>query len=165
MNARAVFRTAWLVAYAFWQGGFTFYGGVVVPVGTRLLGSTTQQGFITQSVTNYLNLAGLVALALWFLELYLLERWRGEEPTRHEAFARWLLWWGLAIALAAQFALHARMDGLLDAVSYEVRDPWQFHWLHRAYLMTSTGQWLAGVILLALSTAGSRKPRATGGIP
>ena len=48
-----------LVSLMFWQGGFMFYGGVVVEIGGRLLGSETQQGFITQSATNYLNLAGL----------------------------------------------------------------------------------------------------------
>ena len=54
----AIRRMVLLVSLMFWQGGFMFYGGVVVPVGGRILGSETRQGFITQSVTNYLNLAG-----------------------------------------------------------------------------------------------------------
>jgi hypothetical protein len=47
----------WLLIWAlmFWQGGLMFYGGVVVPVGGAVLGSERQQGFITRSVTNYLN--------------------------------------------------------------------------------------------------------------
>src|SRR3954463_10179322 len=34
-----------LVSLMFWQGGFMFYGGMVVPVGGRILGSETTQGF------------------------------------------------------------------------------------------------------------------------
>src|ERR1700746_354095 len=61
----------WLLLWAlmFWQGGFTFYGGVVVPVGSAVLGSEREQGFITRKVTNYLNLAGAVALAIWGWDL------------------------------------------------------------------------------------------------
>ena len=53
-----------LMSLMFWQGGFTFYSAVVVPIGSDLLGSGRDQGFITRSVTNYLNLAGVAALAL-----------------------------------------------------------------------------------------------------
>ena len=57
----------WLVVLSlmFWQGGFMFYGGVVVPVGSEVLGSDTDQGWITRKVTDYLNAAGAVALAVW----------------------------------------------------------------------------------------------------
>ena len=47
-----------LAAFAFWQGGFTFYAAVVVPVGTEVLGSSMEQGSITRRVTVYLNMAG-----------------------------------------------------------------------------------------------------------
>src|SRR5215468_6101686 len=53
-----------LVALMFWQGGFTFYAAVVVPVGQNELGSHLQQGFITRQVTDYLNLSGAIALFL-----------------------------------------------------------------------------------------------------
>ena len=45
-----------LIALFFWQGGFTFYAAVVVPVGQQVLHSHLRQGFVTQQVTNYLNL-------------------------------------------------------------------------------------------------------------
>ena len=63
-------RMLLLVSLMFWQGGFMFYGSVVVPVGGRILGSETEQGFITQSVTNYLNLAGAVCLIVCLEHLW-----------------------------------------------------------------------------------------------
>jgi hypothetical protein len=57
-------RVLVLGALLFWQGGFTFYGAVVVHVGQDVLGSHRMQGFVTRRVTNYLNLAGAVALPL-----------------------------------------------------------------------------------------------------
>ena len=40
------------VALAVWWGGLTFYGAVVVPVGTEVLGGAAEQGFVTQRVVN-----------------------------------------------------------------------------------------------------------------
>src|SRR5260370_16274673 len=57
-------RVLVLAALMFWQGGFTFYAAVVVPVGQDVLGSHLAQGFITRQVTNYLNLAGGLALGI-----------------------------------------------------------------------------------------------------
>src|SRR5207244_10479863 len=58
-----------LIAVMFWQGGFTFYGAVVIHVGHQVLESRITQGLITHSVTNYLNVAGVVALILWAWDL------------------------------------------------------------------------------------------------
>ena len=35
-----------VLAFAFWQGGFTFYAGVVIWVGNRVMGSEREVGFI-----------------------------------------------------------------------------------------------------------------------
>ena len=53
-----------LIALMFWQGGFMFYGSVVITVGAEVLGSEMDQGFVTQAVTNYLNIAGAVCLMI-----------------------------------------------------------------------------------------------------
>src|SRR5436190_16665061 len=58
-----LYRFACLAALAFWMGGFTFYALVVIPTGNRLLGSI-QQGLLTQQVTHWMNLIGLLALML-----------------------------------------------------------------------------------------------------
>lgn len=50
-----ILLSRWLLLWAlmFWQGGFTVHGGVVVPVGSAVLGSEREPGFITRTVTNY----------------------------------------------------------------------------------------------------------------
>ena len=138
----------WLLLWAlmFWQGGFTFYGGVVVPVGSAVLGSEREQGFITRSVTNYLNLAGAVALAIWGWDLTAM---RGISPGGRRV--RWAIWAGLVLSLVLLIWLHPRLDELLDPLESLVRDRRGFRSLHRRYLIVSTGQW-AGCLLLTAMT-------------
>ena len=42
-GVRSVRRLLVVWTLAFWQGGFMFYGGVVIPVGSRILGSDLEQ--------------------------------------------------------------------------------------------------------------------------
>src|SRR5207249_8830053 len=112
----------------FWQGGFTFYGAVVVPIGGSVLGSELDQGFITRHVTDYLNAAGGVALVLWAWELAVE---RGGRVTLRPA--RWSLWVFLAAALAALIWLHLRMDAHFAADEPLIHDRSGFRTLHRIY--------------------------------
>ena len=121
-----------------------FYGGVVVDVGGRILGSETQQGFITQSVTNYLNLAGLVCLLVWTEQLWY-ERKRG--VTKLE--------WGMLIvtgvSLAMLAGIHLSMDQSLDSAAVNVINPTRFDINHKLYIGISSLQWLASLALLFLT--------------
>lgn len=132
----------WLlvVALMVWQGGFMFYGGVVVPVGADVLGSDREQGFITQRVTDWLNVVGAVALAVWAWEWVAARRWR-----------HGLAWGLMAAALAAQVWLHPQMDALLDGDERRVRDRPALRRLHQAYLAVSTVQWAVALGLTALT--------------
>jgi hypothetical protein len=133
-----------LVTLMFWQGGFTFYGAVVVPVGSDILGSHAAQGWITRSVTNYLNAAGVVALLVWSWDLL------AQSP--RSPWGRRLagaLWAGLVLTLGLQIWLHLRLDDLLDGESLRIRDRVPFHTLHRWYLIVSTLQWASALLLLA----------------
>lgn len=85
-----------VVVLMFWQGGFTFYAAVVVPVGQRVLGSHLEQGFITREVTWYLNIAGAVAMAFLALEL----RASGC-PRQLQLRLRWGIWACMATVLLA----------------------------------------------------------------
>ncbi len=53
-------RTWCLLSLIGWQGGFAFYSGVVVPVGAEVLGSELEQGWVTRSVTPWLNGIGWI---------------------------------------------------------------------------------------------------------
>ncbi len=121
-----------------------FYGGVVVPVGTKILGSETQQGFITQSVTNYLNLAGAVCLIVWLEHLWHSRR-EGVSATE------WGGWCFLAISLIGLAGIHFQMDRILVAETTSVIDPKKFGLLHKMHIGTSSLQWFASLILLFLT--------------
>lgn len=129
-----------------------FYGGVVVPVGASVLGSETEQGFITQSVTNYLNVAGAVCVIVWGVVLKI----DGPNSPRL-ARAGWSLWSLIVAALGIQIGLHIVMDGWLDSASRTILDEGKFIRFHEAYLTTSTVQWLLCLALLVLTLAAWRK--------
>jgi hypothetical protein len=135
-----------LMAVMFWQGGFTFYGGVVVQVGSDVLGSHLDQGLVTRSVTNYLNLAGAVALVMWGWDIA-----RAGDPSVGRRRVRWALWSLLVLTLGLLAWLHPRLDELIDLDSPSILSPERFHQLHRWYLDISTVQW-AGSLILTLAT-------------
>jgi len=134
-----------------WQGGFLFYTTFVVPAGTEALGSPAAQGVITARVTDWLNVLGLVGLAVLAWEL---NYSRDLDPRR--TAARWWLW---GLALACQLLL-LYLNLLLDAfmnparTRVEVREP--FYPVHRAYLWASTVQWVACLPLAVLTIAAWR---------
>jgi hypothetical protein len=150
-------RFAVLIALMFWQGGFTFYAAVVVPVGQEELGSHESQGFITRRVTNYLNLAGAIALVPLAWDMAAVR-----DPSTWRRWGRWLTWGGMLLLLAALVWLHAHLEAFLDLEIREVIDHKQFRPAHRWYLWLSTLQWSCGLVLLLLSlqvwTAEDRAP-------
>lgn len=139
-----------VVALLFWQGGFTFYAAVVVPVGQHVHGHL-RQGFVTQQVTDYLNLAGAAGLAV-----LICDQLAARDPSAARRWMRWLLWGGMIAGLALLFGLHARMDELLQADGMIVLDRQMFRPRHRIYLWISTLQWACGLLYLWLMLAAWR---------
>jgi hypothetical protein len=123
----------------FWQGGFTFYAAVVVPVGQHELGSHLQQGFITRQVTNYLNLSGAIALILLGWDVA-----AATDRSTARRWARWATWMGMIITLLALTWLHGHLDQLLNVEMRELLNPRAFRTGHRWYLWLSTVQWVFG---------------------
>jgi Na+-driven multidrug efflux pump len=131
-----------LIALFFWQGGFTFYASVVVPLGQEVFGSL-RQGFLTRQVTVYLNLAGTVALLVLLWDLI-----AARDPSRKRRWSRWGLWTAMLLTLLALFQLHGRLDALLVIKGRIIRDAEVFHIQHRIYLWISTVQWACGLLYL-----------------
>ena len=148
--------------FAVWFGGFSFYSVVVVPTGHRVLRSKVRQGFITQQVTNKLNLLGVVTVAALAWQVVAM---------RHAKSRRWfrvaaISWTALAVTLAVLFWLHPQLDALLDPVARSVADDDKFYTLHRWYLIVATVQWLAMMVHAgALLTETHRIPDAQAGGP
>src|SRR5690348_2646523 len=94
-----------VMALCFWQGGFLFYAAIVVPIGTRVLGSILRQGFITRHVTHDLNIAAAAALVLLMWEWV----WTAD-PARWRRHARLFLWALITGIQVALFILHADLD-------------------------------------------------------
>ena len=134
-----------LLAVLFWQGGFTFYSGVVVPVGQGVLNSHLEQGLITRQVTKYLNLAGAAALLVVVLDLV------AARETAWVRRLRWLLWLGMLVTLVALVWLHPQIDQYLDPEQRALIDARAFRRGHRVYLWVSTVQWGFGVAYLWLT--------------
>ncbi len=141
-------------ALMFWQGGFTFYAAVVVPVGQGVLGSHLSQGMITRQVTQYLNLAGAIALVPLAWEIVAQRSPRWIRTTRGWA------WIGMALALVVLVWLHGRLDGLLDLDNEQILDRRAFRTEHRLYLWVSTVQWLCALVYLGVTVAAWRPERA-----
>ena len=110
----------------------------------HILGSEREQGFITQSVTNYLNLAGAVCLIL-FLEHLWHDRRHGVSKLD------WCLWSFAALSLVVLAVIHRAMDQIVNAESSSILDPGRFGRFHKMYIGTSSLQWLAGLAMLFLT--------------
>jgi hypothetical protein len=129
----------------FWQGGFVFYAAVVVPLGQKVFGSGVQQGFLTRQVTNYLNLAGAVALVVLAWDVA-----ASRLATMPWYRSRWLPWLGMAVTLGLLVWMHPLLDELLDPEAMDVLQPRLFRARHRWYLWASTLQWACGLAYMAL---------------
>ena len=118
-----------ILAVAFWLGGLSFYALVAVPVGTDILGSTGQ-GFITQRVTNHLNL-----IAAGILVLLVANGHSAARPAAHRKLA------GPGGNAVALFVMHPWLDAMLDATTQGISDGALFYKRHGIYLDVTALQW------------------------
>ncbi len=132
-----IFRKIVFVLLSIWWGGFTFYAGIVIPVGMKVLGSHTKMGFITQEVSNYLNYFGL-PIFLFTAYIFRAKKW---------LFSFGILLVFLQIML---FILHIKLDYLLDYQLFKTKSKEVFYNFHRIYLLISTLIWLLITGLMVL---------------
>jgi hypothetical protein len=134
-----------IIVLMFWQGGFTFYAAVVVPISTSVLGSRIRQGFITREVTHYINVAAAVGLMLLAWDVL-----ATRDPSRIRGHVRAGLWLVMAVCQALLLAMHSHLAGLMQEKGHIIQEEETFRSLHRIYLWTHTVQWGAGLVFLAL---------------
>lgn len=146
-----------LAVLVFWQGGFTFYAAVVIPVGREVLGAHRAQAAITRQVTNYLNVAGALALAPLAWDAVAA---RGASQRRY--VLRWGCWAGMALTLALLAGLHLHLDALMDQDTTAGADRPTFYAAHRWYLLVSTLQWACAVAYTVLAVLAWREDDRAG---
>jgi hypothetical protein len=136
-----------VIVLCIWWGAFTFYAGVVVPTGMRVLGSHTEMGFITQQVTIYLNIFSVI---IFLIYAYLLKNQEVKESSLVEEITVISLI-GFQLLL---FLLHSYQTDLLDFTNQKVLDYDAFYLLHRIYLIVETLIWIVvtGLILKEIRT-------------
>lgn len=135
-----------LLTLMFWQGGFTFYAAVVVPIGTEILGSAEEQGWITRQVTVFLNLSGAIALGVLAWDVA-----SGGDTNRRRRQLRWLTWGLMVVTLLLLVSWHGQLENLLNLDEHRILDRRGFRSLHRRYLWTSTVQWAGDLVALFLA--------------
>jgi hypothetical protein len=131
-----------LAAFAFWQGGFTFYAAVVVPTGTEVLGSSAEQAKITRRVAAEINLTGAIALAIFAMDIVFEPRLR---RSRASAMVCAL------ILLVVLMVLRDHLDAMFHGEDAYLDNRAGFRPWHRTYLWLSTAQWAACVVFLVLT--------------
>lgn len=138
-------RFSVLAALMFWQGGFTFYAAVVVPIGSEVLGSDRAQGMITRQVSKFLNLTTAVALMplAW-------DAFASGDRNKYRRWLRWLAWSMMLLGLVALLPLHGYLDQLIDPEKSWLLDRRAFRTGHRWYLWISTVQWGAAIVYALL---------------
>jgi hypothetical protein len=143
----ATFRRSLLLCLLlFWQGGFTFYTGVVIPVGAHVLGSHRRQAAVTREVVPYLNLAGVATLPVLAWDV-LAEK----DPSRRRRRWRWGLWLAQLLTLALLYWLLPVLNAQAGSDGQELVDPATFRFTHRLYVWVNTLQWACSLAFLVLS--------------
>ena len=135
--ARILWLSLFILVFAVWWGGLTFYAVFVVPIGTEQIGST-DQGFITQKVTRWHN-ALLTAMTLGLvIEAWIRKcRWLGAAAA------------GLAAINAALLFEHSFLTKMMDFTNRMVQD--DFYSRHAVYLWLTAVEWAIGLALIVVA--------------
>ena len=138
---KILLRLIVILAFSAWQGGFFFYATFVVPIGSDVLESAALQGAVTQRVSNWLNVLGVIALVLLAVDQIAVR------PLRKP---RWGVWLVTLLCHLYQLALHPWLDSQFDPATLTIKDRPRFYFWHETYLTVAGVQWFACLIAIWL---------------
>lgn len=153
-------RTLFLLIFALFWGGLTFYTGFVVRISHDVLDDAMTGGLITQRVTQVLQGLGVIVAVLMAIN--------SNYANRHSQK------WGKALivvtiificVIVGLFAVHSYLDAVIDVGAAEITDDEAFTVGHRRYNQLTTIEWLASIAYLVMTIKVWRSIDATTGGP
>jgi len=152
-------RALFLLAFALFWGGLTFYTGFVVRISHDVLEDTMSGGLITQRTTTILQTLGLITVVLMFVNGVSVAR---QSP--RFGYALVIIGLLLGATLIGLFIVHGLLDDVIDVDAFEVTDYDSFRAGHRRYNQLTTVEWTLGLVYLLVTVRGwqlvDRLPRA-----
>lgn len=139
-------RILLLLVFALFWGGLTFYAGFVVRISHEMLIDPMQGGLITQRVTWWLQVLGVVSVVLMLLNAVIVVK-----QSKRFGAALMALAAVLGVALAGLFMVHGQLDSVIDVEASEIIDRDVFTIGHRRYNQLTTVEWLSCLAYLPLT--------------
>jgi uncharacterized membrane protein len=139
-------RILFLLVFALFWGGLTFYTGFVVRIAHAVLDDPMDGGLITQRVTALLQVLGVVAVVLMVGNAAVVVR-----QSRRFGYALLGCAAVVGCALIALFMVHGHLDAIIDAETSSITDRDAFVVGHRRYNQLTTVEWLASLAYLPIT--------------
>lgn len=145
-------RFLFLLSFALFWGGLTFYTGFVVRISHDVLSDPMDGGLITQRVTVLLQIVGAVTVLLMLWNAFQISRY-----CKTYAVALALCAAVLGGAIVGLVRVHAQLDAVINVDAAEITDREVFTISHRRYNQLTTIEWLASLAYLPITVAAWRK--------
>lgn len=142
----SIFRVVFLLVFALYWGGLTFYTGFVVRISHDVLNDPIDGGLITQRATETLQLLGVATLALMTCNGVAVVR-----LSKNYGIGLLVNTLVLGVSLIGLFVVHAHLDAVIDVDASEVVDRSEFIIGHRRYNQLTTVEWVASVVYLVVT--------------
>jgi len=152
---RAIAQYICVFAIVLWLGSFSVYSAFIVRVGAKVVGGL-EQGYVTQKVTDGLNVLAAVMLVCMAVDILLHRKYIAKILLA----LRGLGFVTIAVSLVLLLYFHNQLDALLDAETMAKPPHAQFSPLHQNYQLTITFMWCACVVDLAIMLHGHRAAAA-----
>ena len=143
---RVATRILFVMIFALYWGGLTFYTGFVVRIIHSVLNNPMDGGLITQKVTIVLQTLGLCTIPLMLVNDFTVAR-----SSRRLGLALLTLTLVLSSSLVALFIVHWQLDAVIDTKEMSITNRIEFDSAHRRYNQSTTVQWIAAVLYLPLA--------------